>query len=98
GTRCLRTLAVLAELNGTAGEVDRLSIWLPFQNHADFKVFLQNLLSMDNDPKKLGSRVTPRTVEKFDEYLPDDLLDRACASERLALEEARKVILSTTAD
>lgn len=88
GTRCLRTLSILAELNGVTCETDRLSLWLPLPSHVEFLNFLQPLLSANFDPQDLGSRVTPRVVEKFDEFLPDDLLTRACATERLALQEA----------
>jgi ATP-dependent helicase Lhr and Lhr-like helicase len=88
GTRCLRTLSILAELNRVTCETDRLSIWLPLQTREHFLDFLRQVLSKNPDALAVGSRVTPRVVEKFDEYLPEDLLTKACASERLALEEA----------
>jgi ATP-dependent Lhr-like helicase len=95
GTRCLRTLSILAELNGIICETDRLSIWLPFTGHSEFLDFLRRLQSASCDSRDLGSRVTPRTVDKFDEFLPDDLLTRACATERLALQEALHSIRAT---
>ena len=88
GTRCLRTLSILAELNDVTCETDRLSIWLPLPNPDDFLDFRRRILSSNSDPTALGSRVTPRVVEKFDEFLPDDLLTKACATERLAIQEA----------
>jgi hypothetical protein len=33
-----------------------------------------------------------RAVEKFDEYLPDELLTKACAAERLAIEESQAAL------
>ena len=88
GTRCLRTLAILAELNRVACETDRLSIWLPLPSREAFLDFLRELLANRLDSFVAGSRVTPRVVEKFDEFLSDDLLTKACATERLALQEA----------
>lgn len=88
GTRCLRTLSILAELNRVTCETDRLSIWLPLPTREQFLDFLQKVLSENVDSLTAGSRVAPRVVEKFDEFLPDDLLTKACASERLALQEA----------
>ena len=88
GTRCLRTISILAELNGVTCETDRISIWLPLSSRSEFLVFAERVLSARIDPRDLGSRVTPRVVEKFDEFLPDDLLTKGCASERLALQEA----------
>ncbi len=88
GTRCLRTLSILAEINGVACETDRLSIWLPLPSHGEFLEFWQRLLNAKLNPLDLGARVTPRAVEKFDEFLPDDLLTKASATERLALQEA----------
>lgn len=88
GTRCLRTLSILAELNRVTCETDRLSIWLPFPSREGFVGFLRQLLANNVDSLTAGARVTPRVVEKFDEFLPDDLLTKACATERLAFQEA----------
>jgi len=41
---------------------------------------------------ELGAQLTPRAVDKFDEFLPDHLLNRACATERLALNEAHRLL------
>lgn len=88
GTRCLRTLSIVAELNRVTCETDRLSIWLPVPSPEEFLGFLRQVLSNNLDSYMAGSRVTPRVVEKFDEFLPDDLLTKVCATERLALREA----------
>jgi len=92
GTRCLRTLAILAEANGIACETDRLSLWLPFPGLSEFHQSLRRVLAAQYNPLELGAQVTPRTVDKFDEFLPDHLLNRACASERLALDEALRIL------
>jgi hypothetical protein len=84
----LRTLSILAELDRVTCETDRLSIWLPLPSRDEFLDFLRQLLTNNLDSFMAGSRVTPRVVEKFDEFLPDDLLTKACATERLALDEA----------
>lgn len=88
GTRCLRTLSIFADLNGIACETDRLSIYLPLETRERFSDLIQQVLSSGIDVSAAGARVTPRIVEKYDEYLPDDLLIKACAIERLAIDEA----------
>jgi ATP-dependent helicase Lhr and Lhr-like helicase len=88
GTRCLRTLSIMAELSGTACETDRLSLWLPIQS-SNFVDFAQQLANAAYAPEQLGLRVTPRAVEKFDEFLPEQLLTRACVTERLSIDQAK---------
>lgn len=95
GTRCLRTLAIMAELNGVNCETDRLSLWLPISGVTEFRDFAKRLTNSSITPQQLGSRVTPRAVEKFDEYLPDELLTKACAVERLAIEESLAALSKT---
>jgi ATP-dependent helicase Lhr and Lhr-like helicase len=92
GTRCLRTLAIMAELNGVNCETDRLSLWLPVAGESEFRDFAKRLTNSSIVPQQLGARVTPRAVEKFDEYLPDELLTKACAVERLAIEESQAAL------
>jgi ATP-dependent Lhr-like helicase len=95
GTRCLRTLAIMAELVGVTCETDRLSLWVPVPGLSEFRDFLKGLASSKITPQQLGSRVTPRAVEKFDEFLPDELLNKACAADRLAVEETLTVLKKT---
>ncbi|MEW6306606.1 MAG: DEAD/DEAH box helicase [Verrucomicrobiota bacterium] len=95
GTRCLRTLALLTEANRVTGETDRLSLWLPLAGRSEFRDLLERCVARQYEPLELGAKVTPRAVEKFDEYLPDHLLNQACAVERLALDEARCCIEAT---
>lgn len=92
GTRCLRTLAILAELNGLACETDRLSLWLPVSSMNELHEAQKRLLTTKFEPQSIGERVTPRTSEKFDEFLPDDLLAQASARDRLALDETHLVL------
>jgi ATP-dependent Lhr-like helicase len=94
GTRCLRTLAILAELNGLVCETDRLSLWLPLDDTRELRTFQMRLLATNSPPQEVGARVTPRASEKFDEFLPDDLLNKACVHDRLALDEARVALES----
>jgi ATP-dependent Lhr-like helicase len=94
GTKCLRTLAILAQLQGEACETDRLSIWFAGLSPADFNPKLEQLLQV-RDVAEIGKCVTPQAVEKFDELLPEDLLLKACVVERLSLEEAEDAIRTT---
>jgi hypothetical protein len=65
---------------------------LPVNGPENFGEFLTKLATTKCSSDQLGSRVSPRQVEKFDEFLPDELLVRACATERLAVEEAEAAI------
>jgi len=71
----------MAELSGTVCETDRFSVWLPIQS--------QQLANAASAPEQLGLRVTPRAVEKFDEFLPEQLLTRACVTDRLSIDQAK---------
>jgi ATP-dependent Lhr-like helicase len=95
GTRCLRTLAIMAEVCGFTCETDRLSILLPISSPCGFRAFAAGLLDSKTTPEQLGSRVRPRVVEKFDEFLPNELLTRACAIDRLAIQEAHSALNRT---
>jgi ATP-dependent Lhr-like helicase len=92
GTRCLRTLAILCELSGLSCDTDRISLWLPINGRENFGEFLTKVATTKCSSDQLGSRVLPRQIEKFDEFVPDELLVRACATERLAVEEAEAAI------
>ena len=94
GTRCLRTLSILAEINGVACETDRISLWLALPDEGAFRALWQRVLTNPPSPNTMGEKVTPRAVEKFDEFIPDELLIRSCANERLALPEAMNVMRS----
>ncbi len=97
GTRCLRTLSIIAEAQGFAAETDRLSLRLPLPDLSAFRDFLTTSVAANYDELDLGSKVTPRAVEKFDEFMPDDLLNRACAHERLNLKQAIEVLKTPAA-
>lgn len=94
GTRCLRTIAVLAQLSGVACDTDRVSIWFAVEDRQQFFEVLRELTN-HRDRQLIGNLVSPRAVEKFDEFLPEDLLTEACVHERLALSEASQVIHAT---
>lgn len=91
GTKCLRTLAILAQLQGEICETDRLSIWFAGLTPRDFQDRLQQLLQI-RDIAEIGKCVTPQAVEKFDEFLPEALLLKACVADRLSLGEAEAAI------
>lgn len=92
GTRCLRTLSILADINGVACETDRISLWLALSDEREFRAFWSRVLANPPSTISLGEKVTPRAIEKFDEFLPENLLVRSCADERLAIPEAMVVI------
>jgi hypothetical protein len=85
---CFRLRALLAKANKVSAETDRLSLWLPVVGVEGFRDCLKSLTVTKYDPIALGHLVTPRAVEKFDEFIPDELLDQAAATERLAVADA----------
>jgi ATP-dependent Lhr-like helicase len=91
GTKCLRTLAILAQLRGNTCETDRLSLWFAGVTAEHFPSRLEDLLE-SRDVTEIGKCVNPKSVEKFDDLLPEDLLLKACVIERLSLHEAEEVI------
>ena len=88
GTRCVRTLAIMAQSLEMACDTDRFSIWFPISTPMEFRDVLGRLKTLPIT-EALGERVTPKHVEKYDEFLPPYLLSRAAVKERLAIEEAK---------
>jgi hypothetical protein len=73
-------------------EADRLSLFLAIDGRRDFDELRARIRSGRFEPLQLGAQVVPLAVEKFDEFVPEDLLQRAAFRERLALEEAIELV------
>lgn len=93
GTKCLRTLALLAEYNDVPCEVDRLSLWVPVESDTEFVEKWATIAQRKPSPEAIGPLVTPGAIDKFDEYISPELLNRVIGTERLALTEAEETIL-----
>lgn len=92
GSRCLRTLALLAEHREVPCETDRISLWMPVENDEEFVGQWKTIGSDLPSPDAIGAMVTPLAIGKFDEFIPPDLLSRAAGVERLSLPEAEGAI------
>jgi ATP-dependent Lhr-like helicase len=88
GTRTLLTLSLLAKLRGIDHELDRLSIIYHLSDKRGFLKQLQEVASSPPDAVVLARLLPTRTFEKYDEYLPEGLLDEANAKTRIDLREA----------
>lgn len=91
GTRGMRTLRILAGLDGLSVQTERLSIWLKADRRR-FDDFRRRVTERPPAPAELGAQVTPAFVEKFDEHLPQDLLHQAAFHDRLDFNEALAAI------
>ncbi|MFO1459299.1 MAG: DEAD/DEAH box helicase [Verrucomicrobiota bacterium] len=92
GTRCLRTLALLAEHQGIPCEVDRISLWMAAEDDDEFAEQWRMISSGMPPPEVIGALVTPQAIDKFDEFIPPELLNRVVGVERLSLPEASEAI------
>ncbi|MBI2927467.1 MAG: DEAD/DEAH box helicase [Verrucomicrobia bacterium] len=90
GTRTLLTLGLLAKAAKVVCEVDRLSITYQLPSAEAFHVHLRQVVSSASDALALARLMPVRAVEKFDDYVPEDLLDEANARSRLNVTEARE--------
>ena len=95
GSRTLQTLALMAKSENIRCEIDRLS--LTFQL-ASLDLFLDYLRSVSNSKRSaidLASLLPVKSIEKFDDFIPESLLDESNAKRRLNIEEARHVGVAT---
>ena len=92
GTRCLRTLALLAEHKGIPCEMDRISLWTAAEDDDEFVEQWRMIASGMPPSEVIGALVTPQVIDKFDEFIPPQLLNRVAGVERLSLPEASEAI------
>jgi len=88
GTRTLHTLSLLAKSNRIPHEQDRLSITYHLPSAKEFFEHLRQILSSDPDGVQLARLMPVKSVEKYDDFLPETLLDEANSRGRLAVPEA----------
>ncbi|MEQ8820983.1 MAG: DEAD/DEAH box helicase [Sumerlaeia bacterium] len=92
GTRTMRTLALYAQHSGLKqAHGDELSLTLPLAGKEAFLEWLQPLARGDIDPLELAQKMVPKTAEKYDTFIPADLLDEANATDRLDIVEAQQI-------
>jgi ATP-dependent Lhr-like helicase len=57
-------------------------------NEEKLLAHLARITRLDFDPVELASLIAQKSVEKFDDYLPDDILDELNAQRRISLSDA----------
>jgi ATP-dependent Lhr-like helicase len=88
GTRTLLTLSLLAKSNKIQHESDRLSITYHLPSSKEFLDHLRQIASSRPDGVELARLMAVKSVEKYDDFVPEALLDEANSRGRLAVPEA----------
>jgi hypothetical protein len=91
GSRALTTLRVYAAAQGIAHEVDKLSISYKVDTLAAFFDHLKTITQSTASASELAAFAPVRAIQKFDEFLPGDLLNAAYGHDYLDLSEAKRV-------
>jgi len=93
GTRTLKTLSLLAKSAKITSDVDQISITYHISSRDDFLAHLREVANFKPDGIALARLMPIKAIEKFDDFVPEDLLDQANAQSRLdipgALEACR---------
>lgn len=95
GTRALLTLSLFAKSAGIVCEMDRLSITYKLLSLDTFRNHLRKITATGPDAVALARLLPVKAVEKFDDYIPESLVDQANAQSRLALLEALEACTQT---
>jgi hypothetical protein len=88
GTRALLTLSLLAKAAKIDHEIDRLSITYELPSLELVWGHLRQITASEPDSLALARLLPVKAVEKFDEFVPESLLDEANARSRLDVREA----------
>ena len=88
GTRALLTLSLLAKSTKIIHETDRLSITYQLPSLGIFREHLRQIPASERDALALARLLPVKAVEKYDDFIPESLLDQANARSRLDLREA----------
>jgi hypothetical protein len=89
GTRAMRTLSLFASSAKIKCDTDKLSITYQLSSPEEFYAHLREITKSNTDAVALARLMPNKTVEKFDEFAPEQLLDEANAKSRLDVPEAR---------
>lgn len=88
GTRALLTLSLFAKSAKIAHEIDRLSITYQLSSQEEFFVHLREVGNSPIDGVALARLLPIKAVEKYDDFIPEELLDAANAHDRLDIPTA----------
>jgi len=88
GTRALRTLSLLAKSAKIDHETDQLSITYHLSSQEEFFAHLRGFTKSQSDAVALARLMPVKAVEKYDDFVPEQLLDEANARSRLDISTA----------
>jgi hypothetical protein len=88
GTRALLTLSLFAKSAKIVHETDQLSITYQLSSQEEFFAHLREVTNSQSDAVALARLMPVKAVEKFDEFVPERLLDEANALSRLDISGA----------
>jgi ATP-dependent Lhr-like helicase len=88
GTRTMRTLSLLARSAKIAHETDLLSITYHLSSPEEFHTHLREVSKSQPDAVALARLMPNKAIEKFDDFVPEPLLDEANSRSRLNVSEA----------
>jgi ATP-dependent Lhr-like helicase len=91
GSRGLLTLKVYADAMSVSHEVDKLSITYHVDSPDEFFDHLGKIANSPMQANELARFMPVKTIQKYDDLLPDDLLDIANGHDYLDLNEAKNV-------
>jgi ATP-dependent Lhr-like helicase len=97
GTRAMRTLSLFASSAKIKCDTDKLSITYQLSSPEEFYAHLREITKSNTDAVALARLMPNKTVEKFDEFAPEQLLDEANAKSRLDVPEARDACVAQLA-
>ncbi|HEX3719668.1 MAG TPA: DEAD/DEAH box helicase [Verrucomicrobiae bacterium] len=95
GSRGLLTLKVYADAMSVSHEVDKLSITYHVDSPEKFFNHLEEIANSPAQANELVRFIPVKTIQKYDDLLPDDLLDIANGHDYLDLNEAKDVSSQT---
>ncbi|MBI5387753.1 MAG: DEAD/DEAH box helicase [Verrucomicrobia bacterium] len=94
GTRALLTLSLLAKSAKISHETDRISITYELPSLDVFREHLRQITASEPNAIALARLIPVKAVEKYDDFVPEALLDEANARSRLSLQETCVVCAS----
>jgi ATP-dependent Lhr-like helicase len=96
GTRALLTLSLLAKSAQIVHEMDRLSITYHLPSAETLLAHLRQCTTSEPNALALARLMPVKAVEKFDDFVPEALLDEANCRSRLDIRAARAACATAT--
>jgi ATP-dependent Lhr-like helicase len=98
GTKAQTTIAMWAGEQKIEHERYRLSFWFPDASQTRFEQWLRPLAAGRVDPVSLAKCLRPKQYQKFDQYVPESLLDQSNAIDCLEIKVAQDAAISALAE